>query len=801
MLRRWNLRTLRREWRQHVVIFVSMTIGVALSVGAVLAAYNLVEPPESEFGRGQFAVSTDDDPAALTAALDAGGQTYGTVETATATVTGTAQRVTLRAVDPTNRITQPLLGLRDGRWPTTTSEVAVTDRAVIDGAIGNQITIGDRSVSIVGVVENPTRLDDEFVLAPEIEPFGVDGATTQFLVDAAPGSVEFPGISTLNVSTTSGPSARTAVTMAVNVVSAFGLLQMGLLVGAGFTVIARRRRRQFGLLAAAGATPAQLRAAATGVGLIIGAVAAALGIGLGTVGAALFVPRMEVAVGHRIDLALPWWAIALNVVVALAVAALAARWPARPLSHQPVTQLLVAERPRPTPVGRPAAAGVVITVLGAAALAAGFAQVNVLYAVVGVLLAPIGLLLVVPLLVRLLAGAAARGPLAQRLAGRLVGRHNRRSAAVVASLALALSIPVGVVVVTSSLDERRAVDGPNVAEGWFIAWQPGADDGTSRLPVGLDAEDLTAASSRIAESVDDVELIPIEVAVPRDAPGETWEFDDLGTRRSVEPVLAGRPGSTDCFSCDTYGFGDESVWVVESEAWIATPELVAVLGVDQPAGGAVATARDETMRALSAAGVVGDAVTVSETWPNNARVPDVLISEATADGDRFHRVPIGILAVVDQPVDADTRDIVRRVVGPDLVVEFHEPPPTRSGLRAASMTLGLLVGVGIAFAAMSLLVVELDRDREVLDVIGASSRTIRRLSATVTAIVAVAGVGLAVLIGYVALVPLLAAEDAGFSFVLPWRELALLVMVFPVVGAGIGWLGARRSSTPGAAST
>ena len=47
---------------------------------------------------------------------------------------------------------------------------------------------------------------------------------------------------------------RTAVTLIVNVVSAFGMLEIGLLVGAGFAVIARRRMQQFGLLAAAGVT-------------------------------------------------------------------------------------------------------------------------------------------------------------------------------------------------------------------------------------------------------------------------------------------------------------------------------------------------------------------------------------------------------------------------------------------------------------------------------------------------------------------------------------------------------------------
>ena len=796
-LRRWNLRVLRREWRQHAVIFVLMLVGVAVSVAGVLAAYNLVEPPESDFGNGQYAASTDDDPAAMAVALDAGGHAYGTVESATVTVTGTTQRVAIRAVDATNPVTAPLVTLLEGRLPGGPDEVAITDRVVVDISVGDEVTLGGGAATVVGMVENPTDLDDEFVLAPVLATFGAVETDTQFLIDADPSAVDYAGVRSVSVSTTGGPPLRTGVTLVVNVVSAFGLLEVGLLVGAGFAVISRRRMQQFGLLAAAGATPKQLRAAATGVGFLLGLFAAAAGAVIGIAVAWLLLPRMEAAVGHRIDFAVPWWAIVINVGVAIAVASLAARWPSRTLATEPVAHLLSAQRPRQASVGRPAIVGVVLAAIGGAALAAGFAQLNMLYAVLGVLLAPIGFLLIAPLLVRLLSRATTPMALAPRLAGRSVGRHNRRSAAVVAALALALAIPIGLVVVTSSIDARRADEGPNLADNWLVAWQPGTHGGSKQIPAALDHDRVTGTVDRIAEALPDLNLVPIETALLRDGPREVWEFDDIGSQQSVVPLLAGRRGSNECLTCDTYGFGetdengDEVVWIADS-SWIATPELTDALGTDAPIG--VAVAETDEYRPLSIGGPIEGDVDVSATWPRNASVPPLLVSEATADDDRFERTTIGVLAVADAPIDEATRELLLGLVGPDLAVEFPEPPPQQSGLRAAAITVGLALGVGIALAAVSLFTVELGDDLQVLHTVGAPPRTTRRLAAAVAAIVAVAGAVLALLIGYVALIPLLTAKEVDFPLVVPWRSLVAILVVFPVVAAAAGWLGGQRTA-------
>ena len=69
--------------------------------------------------------------------------------------------------DPAGPFGGPLLDLR-GRYPRGEDEVALTDRAadVFSADIGAVVDVDGRERTVVGLVENPSDLDDEFVLAP-----------------------------------------------------------------------------------------------------------------------------------------------------------------------------------------------------------------------------------------------------------------------------------------------------------------------------------------------------------------------------------------------------------------------------------------------------------------------------------------------------------------------------------------------------------------------------------------------------------------------------------------------------------
>ena len=116
----------------------------------------------------------------------------------------------------------------------------------------------------------------------------------------------------------------------VLVVEVLGLVFIGLVSVAGFSVMAQRRLRALGMLSAIGATERNLRLVMIAGGVTVGVAAALAGAVLGLAAWFAYVPTLQQAAGHVIDAAnLPWWAFAIGVVLAIATSVLASRRPAR----------------------------------------------------------------------------------------------------------------------------------------------------------------------------------------------------------------------------------------------------------------------------------------------------------------------------------------------------------------------------------------------------------------------------------------------------------------------------------------
>ena len=119
----------------------------------------------------------------------------------------------------------------------------------------------------------------------------------------------------------------------VLVVEVLGLVFIGLVSVAGFSVMAQRRLRALGMLSAIGATERNLRLVMIVDGLAVGAAAALAGAVLGLAAWFAYVPALQQATGHVVDAAnLPWWAFATGVVLAIATSVLASRRPAKTIA-------------------------------------------------------------------------------------------------------------------------------------------------------------------------------------------------------------------------------------------------------------------------------------------------------------------------------------------------------------------------------------------------------------------------------------------------------------------------------------
>ncbi|GID32876.1 FtsX-like permease family protein [Paractinoplanes brasiliensis] len=267
------------------------------------------------------------------------------------------------------------------------------------------------------------------------------------------------------------PGAWVEAAAAVFGVYAVAMLLVCLIASAGFAVLAHRRLRQLGLLAAVGASPRHLRLVLLAHGAAVGVTASMTGAVAGTLMWIAVTPRFETVVGRRVDrLDLPWWQIAAVVLLAVLTATAAAWRPARAAARVPITRALSARPPRPKRARRSAVAAAVLVTLGVVSLRIALAHrsspaagddlriTEAALIVAGTLAIGLALLFVAPSAVRVLAAAGARLPVAPRLAWRDLGRHQARSSAALAAISLALAVPAAIVIVANVLEHGAAGD-------------------------------------------------------------------------------------------------------------------------------------------------------------------------------------------------------------------------------------------------------------------------------------------------------------------------------------------------------
>ena len=419
---RWAWRLFRREWRQQVLVIALLSVAVAAAVGGASAAYNVVPSRDAEFGtanaRFVFDVSGAE-PGAIDAYLAAAEDWFGTIDPigqAHVRIPGSTETLEVRAQDPDGLLGRPMLHLRQGRYPARPGEVALTDHVAetMRVRLGSTLALGDGEATVVGLVENPADLGDEFALSAPSAIAELDGLTVlvagpeerahSFSGEREPG----PGQLETRGATEKGTAAAVALAA-----SAVLLLLVCLLAASGFAVVAQRRLRQLGLLAAAGATHRHVRLVVVCNGAFVGATAAITGAVAGLAGWAAVAPHVEAAAGHRIDpLDIPWLMVGLGVMLAVGTASAAAWWPARTMARVPVTQALSGRPPHPRPARRSLVLAIALIAGGVTGLLAGIDatkdEANAGLVIFGVLAIPLGIALLCPLAVRALAPAAAR---------------------------------------------------------------------------------------------------------------------------------------------------------------------------------------------------------------------------------------------------------------------------------------------------------------------------------------------------------------------------------------------------------
>ncbi|WP_034214787.1 FtsX-like permease family protein [Actinoplanes subtropicus] len=789
---RWAWRMFRREWRQQALVLALLTLAVTATVFGLGVAANAPASPAAIFGNADYRVGLPGSTPNLDA-LRASYPTAEIIEHRKVTVRGLATALDVRGQAPDGPLGKPKLRLTDGRYPSSPGEVALTPRVarLLGLRIGSVWQPAGHSWTVVGLVENPLDLLDTFALVQPGSPGSAD--RVEILVKATRAQFEAvhrPDGSAVDFRDAGDASAGA---QAVLILATVGLLFVGLLAAAGFTVLAQHRQRALGMLGAVGARQRHLRLVTQANGALVGMVAATVGGVLGLLVWFAGATRLERLVEHRIDrFDVPWPEVAIALLLAFLTAVLAAWWPARGVARVPIVTALSDRPPRPRPAHRFALAGVVLTAAGLALLVAS-KHTRPLLIITGILATAVGMLLLAPLGVAALAAAARICPVGPRLALRDLARYRARSGAALAAISLGTGIAAAVVIgagAAQAAGEAPPIGG-NLPPDQLIVWL--SPERISGPVPTLSAEDLRNTQAGVQSVADG---LPASWTLPL-----VGALDPKAQPMGGASGVNGRPvavlGIPEPSAGHTSYRGDTMIPLL-----VATPALLQRYGIDPASvdpSADVLTARTDLSRYDLLTGAERphkwQPVIQRVTLPVYTSEPIVLLTDRGMRSLGLTRTAVGWLVQAPAALTPDQVDkATTTAIAAGLSVETRPVLADMARVRAIATGIGVAVALGVLAMTVGLIRGEGAGDLRTLTANGAGGGTRRILAAATAAALGGLGALLGVAGAY-------AAQIAWHLHQLHWlgqvplANLVGLVIGLPLVAAlGGGLLGGRAPS-------
>ncbi len=477
---RWAWRLFRREWRQQLLVLALIIVAVAALFVAAAVATNNPTPANVGFGSAKD-LATFEGPvphlAARVAALERRFGHVEVIENETLTIPGTTETYQLRAESSHGPFSGPLLSLVSGRYPSAASEVALTKSvaSAFNLGIGSNWTEAGVTRKVVGIVEDPLDTLDEFAL---VVPGQVRSPSDVELLFDAPGVS--PASIGPNVEDLSQASSNNAINpeTIIAMIAVLGMVLIALVSVGGFTVLAQRRLRSLGLLAANGATTKHVRLVVRTNGAIVGVVGTVIGAVIGLVVWLIYRPTIE-GTGHHVigPFQLPWIVIGPAMGLAVLATYLAAGRPARTVATVPVHEALSGRPMPPKKLRRSVVPGLVFFVIAFVFLSfssvSGGAKPNTPFLLLGLIALIPAVILLAPFCLALAARIGRFLPIGPRLALRDLYRYRARSGSAMAAISVAVLVAV-VSAAAASLRYGQYLDyaGPNLASNEVVVYAP-----------------------------------------------------------------------------------------------------------------------------------------------------------------------------------------------------------------------------------------------------------------------------------------------------------------------------------------
>ena len=809
---RWGWRLFRREWRQQLLILGLLTVAVAATIwgASVVTNTQLPNPDYATLGTAAAQVTlpgTDPHLAADIAAIQARWGPADLIENRDI-ATGTTQPVQLRAESPHGHYNAPLLSLVSGSYPAGPGQVALTSQvaALYDARAGGTWRAAGTTWRVTGIVQDPSNLADQFALvAPYQIPHPsqvvmlVGPAAAQQAISGGNGTL--PGVPAATVSFPTGSAGKFSPATVILVVEALGLVFIGLVSVAGFSVMAQRRLRALGMLSAIGATERNLRLVMITNGLAVGVVGALAGAVLGLAAWFACVPALQQAIGHVVDAAnLPWWAFATGNLLAVATPVLASRRPAKTIAQVPVVAALSGRPAPPKPAHRTVLPGVIVFAVGVACLAtagglagaSGTGGSAALRLAAGLVAVIIGIVLLAPLAISMLR-ASSRLPVAIRIALRDLVRYRARSGAALAASTFAVFLAMGICVITSvQFENVLAWTGPNLSSSQVIVYAQPPQGGPVAVPLtSTQFADVSRHVSSLAASLHARSAVPLEFAGATLHQADAQAHKDFtGTVYVATPQLL----ATYRITASQIAPGTDVLTMRPGLASLPHMELTwGNYGLQQGPGGLVHKDRVLPGCTLSSDCLAGPAMQTASGLPGGTSAPNTVITEYAVSKYQLQAHLGGWLIQAPAQLTAAQITAARQ-----FALTYGATVETESGslgpgkIADGATALGIVIALGVLAASVGLIRSEAAQDLRTLTAAGASGTTRRMITAVTAAALgllgAILGMAGAVIAG-------LAWARSSLSVMfgdVPLTDVLILLLGLPLIAAAVGWLLAGR---------
>ena len=807
---RWSWRLFKREWRQQVLILLLIVVAVAAVVVGSAVAVNTPPPTNAGFGTAQDLATFDLTPTGKSASTSLPADeariaeiehAVGTVQVIaneTLTVPGSTQTYELRSQDPHGPYGGPMLELLSGRYPTGPNEIAVTPglASELNLRVGDTWSQGGKTV--VGIVQNPQSLLDEFALVP---PGQVTRPTQlSVLFDASPDSAK--SLSSLSsFITMPGSNAGNIVNPATVVLAlaTVGMLLIALVSIGGFTVLAQRRMRSLGMVESMGATDRNVRLVLEANGVIVGVVGAVLGFALGLVLWLAYRPHNEQSAHHLIPtFALPWNVITPALVLAVVATFFAAGYPARAITRVPVVSALAGRPAPPRQIHRSLVPGVIALAIGFVMFSVSGASGSgggVVWLIPGLIALIVGIILVSPFFLALLARIGGRSPVAIRLPLRDMARYRARSGSALS--AISLGIMIAVIICAGAVARYANVFdyvGTNMAANALNVYSPpsgptfgpNGQEGITTLPPSIQTQD--AAVHGIAAAVGATKLVEL------DSPVVGLQNPSADGRQWSGPIYVATPALL-----RAYGINPSSI--PSSVDILSSRPGLAGSGVQLTYGGGKGNNGPGNYNQCTPNQCEAHPVVLEESQlPKGTSAPNTVITESA-----LHRLHLadqnssyGWMILANSPItQAQLTSANSLAASADLSTESKNDAPTSAEIVNWATVFGIALALGVLAMSVGLIRSETASELRTLTATGASSRTRRSLTAVTAGGLAFLGALLGTVAAYVGLFGWFRTNklEGGVSDTInhvPWDNLFLILIAMPVVAMLLGWLLAGR---------